>query len=420
MKAGGVCRWAAVMFIGALAAGLASCGGGGSSSSSGGGGQMTITPTAPNSVSVRITDSCDDRADMEWRIFTYAASPANGRPAGVLPTQGRVYVTTGLGVQSSAVDVSCGAQRSVCYGGRRRGDTSGRYWGAGVDGDQSCTNCCVACSTSAGRSLNRRLTCASDGEPTQPVVVESPDLDVRSFSVSDTTPTPGQRITLRATVYNYAYGGGRSSPTTLRYYRSTDSSITRSDTAVGSDSVNSLSPGSSSVESTAVTAPSSGTWYYGACVDQVAGELDPSDDCTSSGEAVRVVVDAPSRPPTPPAVGGGQIRFTLTDQCRDSGALNARFFGYVGTSTAGRAPFVWPSSSRVYTTGNRRTVGDSIDVTLGDSGRGIGVICFGAELEGDSSTYWGVGLDGNQGCSDCCIRVPASGTVRESRNLVCQ
>lgn len=419
MKARGVCRWAAVMLIGALAAGVTSCGGGGGGS--GGGGGMTITPQAPNTVSLRITDSCDDSADIEWRIFGYDTNPASGRPAGVLPAQDRVYVTPGLGVQPAAELANCEAHRSICYGGRRRSDTSGRYWGNGVNGDQSCSDCCVACSTSAGRSLNRRLTCAPDGTPTAPVVVELPDLDVRNFSVSDTTPAPGQRITLRATVYNYDFAD-RSPSTTLRYYRSTDSTITRSDTAVGSDSVSSLSPGGSSSESIVVNAPSSGAWYYGACVDQVAGELDPRDDCTSSGEAVRVVVEAPSGPTPPPASGGGRIRFTLTDQCRDPGALNARFFGYVGTSTAGRAPFVWPSSSEVYTTGNRRTTGDSIDVTLGESGRGIGIICYGAQLEGDSDTYWGVGLDGDQVCSDsdCCVRVPASGTVRDSRNLVCR
>jgi len=123
---------------------------------------------------------------------------------------------------------------------------------------------------------------------------------------------------------------------------------------------------------------------------------------------------------SPPPSSRGQIQFTLTDGCSDPGALEARFFGYVGTSTAGRPDYVWPSSNRVYTTGNRRTTGESIQVTLGESGSGIGVICYGAKLENDDSSYWGVGLDGDQGCSDCCTRVPSSGTTRVSRNLVCR
>jgi len=240
-------------------------------------------------------------------------------------------------------------------------------------------------------------------------------LDVRDFSVSDTTPTPGQSITLRATVYNWDFAD-TSPATTLRYYRSTDSTITRGDTAVATDAVRSLSPGASSSESASVTAPSSGTHYYGACVDQVAGEQDPNDDCTSSLEAVRVVVSGATA--GPPPSGSGRIAFTLTDQCTISGALEARFFGYVGTRPTGRAPYVWPSSTRVYTTGNRQTTGDSISVTLGESGRGIGVICYGAQLEG-SSRFWGAGLNGDQGCSDCCTQVPGSGTARVSRDLTC-
>lgn len=123
----------------------------------------------------------------------------------------------------------------------------------------------------------------------------------------------------------------------------------------------------------------------------------------------------------PPPQTAGVIAFTLIDQCTDPGALHARFFGYVGTSTAGRHDYVWPSSSNVYTTNNRRTVGDSIQVTLGESGKGIGIICFGAKLDNDGDTeHWGVGLVGGAGCSDCCYRVPQSGTHEEIIDLTCQ
>jgi len=126
-SAGG--RWLAAI-IGVLSVGVTSCGGGGGGGGGSGGGSMTITPQAPNTVAVRTTDSCNDNADIEWRIFGYDTAPANARPTGILPSSDRVYITPGLDVQPSAELVNCGTHLSVCYGGRVRGDTgSGRYWG---------------------------------------------------------------------------------------------------------------------------------------------------------------------------------------------------------------------------------------------------------------------------------------------------
>ena len=63
----------------------------------------------------------------------------------------------------------------------------------------------------------------------------SPDLIVESPSVSDSTLTPRQSFTLRATVRNQ--GNGQSAATTLRYYSSTNATITINDTSVGTDAV---------------------------------------------------------------------------------------------------------------------------------------------------------------------------------------
>ncbi len=79
-----------------------------------------------------------------------------------------------------------------------------------------------------------------------------------------------------------------SDATTLRYYRSTDSIISSTDTSVGTDSVGGLAASGSSAESIDLTAPStSGTYYYGACVDSVSGESDTTNNC-SVGLAVTV------------------------------------------------------------------------------------------------------------------------------------
>ena len=134
---------------------------------------------------------------------------------------------------------------------------------------------------------------SGSGRPSAPgdeVVITPPstvaDLVVGSASVSDSTPDAGASFTLRATVRNA--GDGRSAMTTLRYYRSSDATISASDTAVGTDAVSALSASGTSAESISLTAPSSaGTYYYGACVDTVSGESNTANNCSGG---VRIVV----------------------------------------------------------------------------------------------------------------------------------
>ena len=78
--------------------------------------------------------------------------------------------------------------------------------------------------------------------------------------------------------------------TTLRYYRSTNSTISTLDTEVGTDAVGALSASATSAESISLTAPASaGTYYYGACVDDVTGESDSNNNC-SSAVTVTVII----------------------------------------------------------------------------------------------------------------------------------
>ena len=125
-------------------------------------------------------------------------------------------------------------------------------------------------------------------------VAGAPDLVVESPSVSDGSPDVGASFTLSATVRNR--GDASSAATTLRYYRSTDATISGTDTEVGTDAVGSLAASGTSDESIGLTAPASvGTYYYGACVDAVTGESDTSNNCSSS-----VQVDVTEPPPSTP------------------------------------------------------------------------------------------------------------------------
>ena len=108
-----------------------------------------------------------------------------------------------------------------------------------------------------------------------------PDLVVESLSVSERTLNAGESFTLNATVRNL--GAGQAAATTLRYYRSTDATITTEDTEVGTGAVSALAASSTGDESISLTAPATaGTFeYYGACVDPVSGETDTGNNCSS-------------------------------------------------------------------------------------------------------------------------------------------
>ena len=123
----------------------------------------------------------------------------------------------------------------------------------------------------------------------------APDLVVDPPTVSDSNPAAGTSFTLSATVRNQGSAGADNS--TLRYYRSTNATIDTNDRSVGTDTVSSLSAGTSSPESITLTAPdTAGTYYYGACVGTVTNESATTNNCST---AVTVTVGAaPQQPNT--------------------------------------------------------------------------------------------------------------------------
>ena len=142
--------------------------------------------------------------------------------------------------------------------------------------------------------------------------------------MSDGRPTAGASFTLNATVRNR--GDGSSDPTTLRFYRSTDSNITSDDTDVGTVEVVGLDASGSSYESISLTAPSApSTYYYGACVNSVSSESDTANNC-SDAVAVTVlplpsdlVIDTPSSSLSTPMTGQA-LTLNVTVQNRGDGS----------------------------------------------------------------------------------------------------
>ncbi len=207
-----------------------------------------------------------------------------------------------------------------------------------------------------------------------------PDLIVESPSVSDSTLTPGQSFTLSATVRNQ--GTGSSAATTLRYYRSSNSTISTSDTQVGTDSVSGLSASGTSAESISLNAPSSaGTYYYGACVESVSGESNTDNNCS---DGVRVTVSS----------SGGSDDHGNTRSSATSLSLGSSRSGQIETGSDVDYFRVQVSGSgtlTVYTTGSLDTQGelqsDSGSLLTSDDDGGNGVN-FRIERSVSSGTYY--------------------------------
>ena len=125
--------------------------------------------------------------------------------------------------------------------------------------------------------------CSSSVAVRVTVPVTRPDLAVVSPSVSDVRPGAGGTFTFSATVGNV--GDSASASTTLRF--------STSDTPLGTESVDGLNASGRSAGSIPLTAPSTpGTYYYGACVDQVPDETNTANNC-SRGVAVTVTEPPP-------------------------------------------------------------------------------------------------------------------------------
>lgn len=71
---------------------------------------------------------------------------------------------------------------------------------------------------------------------------------------------------------------------------------------------------------------------------------------------------------------------------------------------------VWPGHGQAYILDDDQTKEIPISCEAGET------ICYGAWVDGDSGTYWGVGPDNTQNCDDCCYT--CEGGLTEDINLV--
>ena len=178
-----------------------------------------------------------------------------------------------------------------------------------------------------------------------------PDLAMRGWSTSVLLPEPGATFTLRGTVWNL--GDKSSAATTLRWYRSTDATLTTSDTSEGTDAVAELAPSGNVDKTVELTAPTSvGTYYYGACVDAVNGESDTTNNCSSTQITVRDAHLVGIYSLSNAVTEGMSVRFRVTATPQPTVALAVNLKSIEYAVREGRISyFNWPPAETTLTIG---------------------------------------------------------------------
>ena len=281
--------------------------------------------------------SVSDSAPATGTQFTLSVTVSNDGTGAAAATTTRYYQSSDAAITTA--DLEVGTREIAGLAGRgsvsdsvdlEAPATPGTYYyGACLDAVSNESNTGNNCSTAAQVAV--RVTVAeTQGDP---------DVTVTSAAVSDSGPPAGTQFTLSATVRNA--GEGVAAATTLRYYRSTDATITTSDTLVGTDPITQLAAAGSSSQSVDLTAPeTAGTYYYGACVDAVTDEADTTNNCSASVQVAvpelerpDLTVAAPSVSDSAPATGT-QFTLSVTVSNDGTGAAAATTLRYYRSTDA--------------------------------------------------------------------------------------
>ena len=235
----------------------------------------SVTEPAPDLVVA--TPTVSDSSPDAGATFTLSATVRNDGDEAAAATTLRYYRSTGRIITTSDTEVGTDQVGELAASGTSRESisltaklpASTYYYGACVDSVTSESDTTNNCSSSV---------------PVTVTAPNKPDLIIYAI-VTFTNPfggtPPGGLIQVSAGVRNQ--GGVASPATTLRFYQSTDATITTSDTEVGTAAVGGLAASGTRSHGADVTAPSStGTYYYGACVDAVTDEFDTTNNCSGS------------------------------------------------------------------------------------------------------------------------------------------
>ena len=258
-------------------------------------GQSAQSGRAPTPDLVVASPSVDNITPETGASFTLSATVSNAGDGKSSATTLRYYLSTDAKITTSDAEVGTNSVGVLSASGSSELSisvtvTAGtNYYGACVDTVAVESDTTNNCSASVQVTVHDTPPPEQDTQPP----VRAPDLVVLRPNVSDSSLAAGESFPLIVTVHNQ--GALVSMVTTVRYYRSTDTTITTSDTELDMDAVITLVPSGGFGATTSLTAPSNpGTYYYGACVDAVTDESDTTNNCS---ESVTVTVAEPELQP---------------------------------------------------------------------------------------------------------------------------
>lgn len=207
---------------------------------------------------VTVEDRVDEPGDLDWWQF-------------VVPSQGVVEAATSgdTDTHGSLIDES---------GGRIAQDAdSGAGSNFRIESAVEAGTYFIRVSGSLGSvgAYSLRVDHASG------LTADRPDLVVEAARVTKSELTPEESFTLRARVRNR--GRAPSESTVLRYFRSSDRTISTDDEFIGSDPIDGLPIDGGEEQLIDLNAPSeAGFYYYGGCVRAVSGERNRDNNCSPS------------------------------------------------------------------------------------------------------------------------------------------
>ena len=302
------------------------------------------------------------------------ATVRNVGDAGAAATTLRYYRSSDASIATSDAEVGTDAVGALAAGADGAGSltlnaptTSGTYYyGACADAVPEETNTANNCSAAIAVTV--------EGRPDLAVAVAGPDGEV----------APGGSFELRATVRNVGDAGAAA--TTLRYYRSSDASISTSDAEVGTDAVGALAAGADGAGSLTLSAPTTrGTYYYGACADAVPEETNTANNCSA---AVAVTVREPPRRPDL------VVTATLSDAVVDPGETFSLETAVRNRGDAGASATTlryYRSTDAAITTSDTQVGTDAVEALAATGSSGESIALTAASASG--TYYYGACVD---------------------------
>ena len=139
--------------------------------------------------------------------------------------------------------------------------------------------------------------------------------------------------------------------------------------------------------------------------------LDLRDDVDEFLRGNRNPDPDPDPDPVPRSTSSG-ITHRVTSACRDT--VHWRVFQFQSLRANATRLGSWPGGDEVYVLRLNETLEENLRCTPN------AYVCYGGRNT-RTRGYWGVGIDGNKGCTTCCERCPTSGvTTLSAGRLTCR